>query len=659
MKTASFLCINFDLLAMETRLQFIDFAKLISKQWEFMKLSASFLSIAVIAVLMPLMSVIFAGNIDQAHLDGVGLATTMFNVVVTSMSTGYSSVFDTYGPQVYGSSQRSELGTVLLKCLLQGALVNLVILGPYLNLVYVIDLLPDSVTDSDAEGFRDIAVQYLRLILMVEFLDYTVLMLSKYFAIQGHSRFVYVISVIMIGSYLLANYVLVKVLELGVNGLGLAAIIGRIIALLVSITICIVKIRTKEFVWTGFGFKALLGWKPMLKLGVSGALNCFAELSLYEISTFCSQFDGAASFSVVIITTQLLNFCWAFNEGISRAGATLIGSALGDGSADNVRLFILLTVVNTLLECVPLAITCFFLRTYLVQVFNPAEDVVELFVDTFWLACINMVIYHFQNGLNQGVLVAFGEQKFIAWTMSIACYGVGLPVVILLIFFTDLKVLGIIASWMISDLIIITAALFKISKIDISKEIERTRLRVTTNSLKEADEGATIGNPAYHEGATISNPAYHEGATIGNPAYHEGATIGNPAYHEGATISTPAYHEGATISNPAYHEGATISTPAYHEGATISTPAYHEGATIGNPDYHVEDQNLPIIDSERERSQDIEDGTGTGITDGVELAGKHKSNILGFNQEVKNVLTAFLISAILCVILAGISLLRH
>ena len=467
-----------------------------------MKLSLSFLSIAVIDVLMPLMTVIFAGSISQAHLDGVGLATTLFSVLLSATSSGYSSVFDTYGPQVYGSTERGELGTVLMKCLLQGAFVNLVIIGPYLNFVYVIDMLPASVTDSDenTEGFRDIAVQYLRLTVTVEFLSYTVLMVSKYIAIQGHSRFVYLVSLVMIGSYILVNYLLVSTLKQGVNGLASAAIIGRIIPLLVALIICIAKIRTKEFIWTGIDFKVLLGWKPMIKLGLSGSMHRFAELALYEIATFCSQFDGTTSFSVIIIIIQLLNFCWALTEGIARAGATLIGSALGDGNAENVKLYMIMTMVNTLLECIPLAMTCFFLRTHLVEIFNPSEDVVDLFVDTFWIACISLVGYHIQNGLSQGVLVAFGEQKFIARSTSIACYAVGLPVVIVTIFFMDLKVVGIVAGFMVSDVIIIIAALFKISRIDISKEIEKTRLRVATNSLQDSDGSVKkgINNPAYH-----------------------------------------------------------------------------------------------------------------------------------------------------------------
>ena len=139
----------------------------LSKEWEFVKLSALFFTIVVTSVMMPFITVIFAGNINQAHLDGVGLANTIYNVVALSVSSGYSSVFDTYGPQVHGSAESSELGTVLVKCLLQGGLVHLIILGPYLNLVYVIDMLPNEGLyptlrgggNVDIDDFRDIAAQ--------------------------------------------------------------------------------------------------------------------------------------------------------------------------------------------------------------------------------------------------------------------------------------------------------------------------------------------------------------------------------------------------------------------------------------------------------------------------------------------------------------------
>jgi len=73
---------------------------LLSKQMEMFRLSLSFIFIIGIYILMSFVTLLFAGQIGQSHLAGVGLANTLYNIIVTSVSTGYSSVFDTYGPQV-------------------------------------------------------------------------------------------------------------------------------------------------------------------------------------------------------------------------------------------------------------------------------------------------------------------------------------------------------------------------------------------------------------------------------------------------------------------------------------------------------------------------------------------------------------------------------
>ena len=128
--------------------------EILTKEWDFMKLSASYLATIATRVSLSFVTIFFAGTISQAHLDGVGLANTLYNIVVMSFSEGYSSVFERFGPQVYGSSEPAELTTCLMKCLLQGVMLHLLILGPYLSLVYVIDMLPNSDFDltSPSEG---------------------------------------------------------------------------------------------------------------------------------------------------------------------------------------------------------------------------------------------------------------------------------------------------------------------------------------------------------------------------------------------------------------------------------------------------------------------------------------------------------------------------
>ena len=467
-------------------ISWVQWKELLSKEWEFIKMVASFLPISGCKLFTAFVTILFAGTLSQAHLDGVGLANTLLNVVVLSLSLGYTSVFDTYGPQVNASQGPRELVTVLVKCLLQGALVHLAILGPYLNLVYVIDVLPESDLSVGSEGkgnfeiedFRDIAIKYLRITFFAEYLEYAACLMSKYFAVKGKKRNIYIITSVMAIVHVLANYVFVSVLELREEGLGLALLTGRIATLIVAAGFCIADVKNGSRPWKGFTLNILIGWKPMIKLGLSGALNIFAEVAILEVATFLSQFVNTASLSVIIILFQLLCLGWIFTRSISHSGATLIGKALAGCSAKDVQQYMILTSVNTLLEVCPLAMISYVFRENLVQIFEDNPEVVDLFTSTFWLVSVSLIVNHCQITLNQGMLIAFGHQRFVALSTSISCTVIGLPIIIATIFLTDLGVLGIFLGWIIADALILIAGLIKILTTDINKEIEKSRVRV-------------------------------------------------------------------------------------------------------------------------------------------------------------------------------------
>ena len=433
---------------------------------------------------------LFAGKMNQAHLNGLGLATTLYNVVVTAISCGYSSVFDTYGPQVYGSENPGELGTVLQACLLQGFLVNLVVMGPFLNAVYLIDLLPESTSSdsnglpfekasvTDIEDFGDIAVKYLRIIAFVEYLDYSLLMISGYFAIQGYNKFVYLVSMVMLISHILSNYVLVTLLDLDVLGLGLSHLIGRLTALAVSLTICCVMVRKGRFSWNGFSTKALLGWTPMLKLGIFGSVCTLTAIGLLEIASFLCQFDGADALSVFIIMEQYYMIHWAVYQGMSRAAATLIGQSLSEGDPEQTRSYMKLSLVYITVAGVLIAILTFCLRQSEVLLFSSDEGVISLFMDTVWMFCVMIPSYHIQPMMYNGILVAFGAQKFGAFSMFIVYFAVGLPIVCIAVFLTDCEVTGILLGITIANLILIAIGAFWIWKVDVVKEIGNCKQRI-------------------------------------------------------------------------------------------------------------------------------------------------------------------------------------
>ena len=420
-------------------------------------------------------------------------------MVVTAISCGYSSVFDTYGPQVYGSENPGELGTVLQACLLQGFLVNLVVMGPFLNVVYLIDLLPQSESSNansplfeegsvtELEDFRDIAVKYLRIIAFVEYLDYSLLMISGYFAIQGYNKFVYLVSMVMLISHILSNYVLVTLLELDVLGLGLSHFIGRLTALAVSLTICCVMVRKGRFSWNGFSTRALLGWTPMLKLGIFGSVCTLTAIGLLEIASFLCQFDGADAFSVFIIMEQYYMIHWAVYQGMSRAAATLVGQSLSEGKPEETRSYMKLSLVYITVAGVLIAILTFWWRRSEVSLFSSDEGVIRLFMDTVWMFCVMIPSYHLQPMMYNGILVAFGAQKFGAFSMFIAYFAVGLPIVCIAVFFTDFKVTGILLGITIANLLLIAIGAIWIWKVDVVQEIGNCKQRIEEMSSKETE----------------------------------------------------------------------------------------------------------------------------------------------------------------------------
>ena len=472
---------------------------ILSKEWDFFKMAASYFSTEGSRKFLAFITILFAGNINKAHLEGVGLASTLYAIVVLSLSQGYAMVFDTFGSQVYGSEDPGELTTCLIKCLLQGGMLHMILLGPFMNLVYLIDLLPNSGVYSsldnghevDVQDFRDIAIQYLRLMVPVEYLDYAMVVTSTYFIIQGRTKFVYLVSGIMTVVHFLSNYIFVSVLGLGVKGLGLAAIAGRFFALSVSVGICVVNVKTGSFPWNGLNLTVLTGWVPIMKLGVSGAVFVFVKVLMLEISTFCSQFVSMDTLSAIVILYQIYSVYLSLSAAIAHTCANLMGEALAEGNAANVKQYMMLTMINIVFEVVPGSIIGYVWRGSLVRLFTDDSDVIDLFCRVFWLVCTFLICSHLQLGVHQGILTAFGQQGYTAFNMIWSCLLVGIPIVISTIFFTDLGLIGILLGWTTTKFILFVTGLLKICWTDIENEIRNSRQRVAKSTYGSLDTGET------------------------------------------------------------------------------------------------------------------------------------------------------------------------
>ena len=452
-----------------------------------MKLAIPMFVLYIVRTSSASVSIYFAGKLGKEHLDGVGLSNTMYATVAYAFTIGYANVFDTYGPQVYGSRHRKELSTIALKCVAQGTIIYLFVLGPYLNLVYLIDVLPDDidgVTGSSSSEFKDVAKQYLRMTASCCYLTFLIKIMTNYLAIQKQTKFVYLIAVVGFSSHFVLNYVFISKFSLGTTGLALATIGGLLTTSLFAFTVCFIMIRRGVLVWGGISGRMFDNWLPMIKLGVSGVISLIAEIGLFEGAVFLSQFDSSTVLSTFLIQFRALVFAFSNAVGFSYAGAVRTGKALSQGDLYQVKLNMKLSIFNVITGSTILSIVAYFIRKPMVMLFTDDTDIIDMSCKSMWMFCLLMPIDHLQAVLAGGVLVSFGKQRFIALVIGLTASLVGLPIVALSVFLTDLHIAGIYISYMTFCVLLVVAFVIRIWKLDFDEEIKKAAERVNESSLK-------------------------------------------------------------------------------------------------------------------------------------------------------------------------------
>ena len=84
----------------------------------------------------------FAAQMGDNYLAGIGLGSAVYGKTLAMFMLGFSSVFDTYGPQMCGKKKEKELGQLLVKILIQGFVGFLIFLIPYFVMIFCLDKMP-------------------------------------------------------------------------------------------------------------------------------------------------------------------------------------------------------------------------------------------------------------------------------------------------------------------------------------------------------------------------------------------------------------------------------------------------------------------------------------------------------------------------------------
>ena len=460
-------------------------------QKEFFVVFTPFLYLQGIECISYVFTTYFAGLIDETHLAGVGLGCTVSNFLMVSAMYGYSSVYETFGPPIYSSPNRKNLGVLLMRCVIQGLVVFLFVLGPYVNFAQLLQYISKvgPVDKSTSQTVQDVAQRFILYSCGFGYVDYCVDLLNKYLITQERYLVTYVTSTVYVVVYVLANYLLVSVMEYRVAGLVAAMYTARGTNLLLQIIYCFCCHLKGDLAWSGFSFKMLDGWAEMMKLGLSAILSLLADIGIVEISTFLIQLSGTVNLSVLVIYEQVHILITAIVLAHGYATALLLGYELGRADPKNARMVSNVGILNAVMISSLICLILWLARYKIVMLFTTNNDVIEMFGRIIWIAFLYICVDYIQSIVFWGVLAVFGKQRYKAAVSIVVGYLIGIPSAFYIVLKTNLGAKGVFVLFLgVSSLKLI---LFSIRMwfININREMEATKVRVDEFHSVDVDYG--------------------------------------------------------------------------------------------------------------------------------------------------------------------------
>lgn len=240
---------------------------------------------------------------------------------------------------------------------------------------------------------------------------------------------------------LVFNYVLIFSLEMGVIGSAIASALSQI-------TICLLlfgyirwrKLHVKT--WGGWSTDCLQEWGSYMKLAIPSAFMVCFEWWIWEIGGFLAGVLGEVDLAAQHILVEVGAITYMFPLGVHAAACVRVGNALGAG--DTARAIVTCKVALVLsgslavLQGVVLA----GYKSSIGFIFTSDETIVDIVSNTL-TAYTFVQFFDALLCVCSGILVGAGMQKIAAVSNLVGYYFIALPVGVALMFFAELRILGL------------------------------------------------------------------------------------------------------------------------------------------------------------------------------------------------------------------------
>jgi len=425
------------------------------------------------------------GHLGPDYLGPVTLASSVNNVLGTSVIGGLAVGVQTLASQAHGADDPLALSRILERAILVG------LVGSLPCVLLLISIRPLLVALHMSQDFASIAGEYAWCVVMVTPCMGVQRAIGYWLVSQNNSAPRLIVQAVTIPVHAVLTWYLVFGIDLKHVGAGIAMCMSSLLQLAMTYAYISFSPRCAGR-WMGFTREACRGWKPYLTMAVPGLLMN-AEYWIGETLTFFAGLlpHPATCLSALAIyqLTQTTNY--QFPSGVRMAVAARIGNQLGAGNGEGAslaqhagfRLILLwMTLPTTILLC--------FTRQWGL-IFTGSELVLQMLSNLV----IIMLVYSNADAVlayYNGVLSACGQQRLSGRWAIIGYVFLGFPLAVSLAFAFRLGVLGLVLGHTLGKVIHACACVVLVRRIDWNAEtqlaVERVQ-KISERSLPLVSRG--------------------------------------------------------------------------------------------------------------------------------------------------------------------------
>uniref|UniRef100_A0AAY4DU64 Multidrug and toxin extrusion protein n=1 Tax=Denticeps clupeoides TaxID=299321 RepID=A0AAY4DU64_9TELE len=390
--------------------------------YHILRMTGPLLASRILNYLHPFVVTIFCGRLGNSALAGYAMACAFINVTSASICLGLCFACDTLVSQTFGGGKLLRVGVILQKSILILMVFCLASWGVLVNTEAFLLLL-----GQDAEvalALHQLQMSYLQNQGMIMPLVYAAFLANI--------------------ANLLTNFFLFW-LDFGVPGSAAA----NSLSIIYNCGFLFLYIRCRNLhakSWGGWTTECLQDWSSYMKLAIPSAMMCCFEWWIYEIGGFLAGMISEEDLGAQHVVIMLAYVNYMIPLGVQVVACVRVGNALGAGDTDG--------AIFT--SKVVLTFTGKYVFFYLYRI--------RIAMDTSSpLQCVSM-----------GILLGTGQQKIAAIANPIGYYCIGLPIIIALMFVTDLQVMGFWIGLLISTFLLAVFYIIMIFKMNwkrLTKEV--------------------------------------------------------------------------------------------------------------------------------------------------------------------------------------------